>query len=399
MAHVKLTKTGVAKRKSRSGNREEIPDALVPGLYLIAQPSGSKSWAVRYRWRGKSVKHTLGKYPALDLDDARQSARHALRSVEKGEDPRIEKRRAKEAPSDAVEDVVEDFIERYVEKHNRPRSAEETIRALRKRIVPAWEGRSITDITRREIIDLLEDIAEEAPATANRTKASISGLFNWCLDRGILDTSPAVRLRAPAPIVERQRVLSDEEIKAIWVASADLGEPFGPFIQMLLLTGQRRNEVAHMQWVHIDQEHALWSIPAAGTKANRGHEVPLSPLALRILSRVHKIGPYVFTTRGDRPIAGFSKAKTALDKAAKSITDPWRLHDLRRTCGTGMARLKVPRLVISQVLNHAEGGVTHIYDRHTYLEEKRRALDSWARHLETIIEPQPLNVVEIGGGR
>ena len=189
MAAVKLTETGVKNLKPTSDKREEIPDALLPGLYLIVQPSGVKSWAVRYRCNGKPGKYTLGKYPVIKLGDAREQARDVLNMAAKGDDPSAEKRRTKEAPSDAVEDVVEDYIKRYVEVNTKPRSAVETNRALRQRIVPAWRGRSIRDITRRDIIDLLEDIAVEAPATANRTKATISGLFNWCLDRGILDNS------------------------------------------------------------------------------------------------------------------------------------------------------------------------------------------------------------------
>lgn len=385
MTSVKLTKTGVAKRKSRSGNREEIPDALLPGLYLIVQPSGSKSWAVRYRWRGKPIKHTLGKYPVLDLDEARDLARSTLRSVEMGKDPRVEKRLAKEAPSDSVENVVEDFITRYVRKENRPRSAAESIRALRKRVVPAWRGRSISEITRLDIIELLDDIAAETPATAIRTKATISALFNWSLDRGIVDMSPAVRLKSPATMLERERVLSDGELKQVWEAFDQLGEPFGPYFQTLLLTGQRRTEVATMRWDHLDPDNALWTIPAELTKANRKHEVPLSPMVIDLLSRMNRLGDYVFTTRGDRPISGFSKAKSRVEKAT-SISEPWRVHDLRRTCGTGMASLRVNRLVISKVLNHSEGGVTKIYDRDPRDDEKKEALIAWGRYVKLIVD-------------
>lgn len=401
MPAVKLTETYVKNRKAESDNREEIPDSLLPGLYLIVQPSGAKSWAVRYRCNGVSGKCTLGKYPVLKLSDAREQARDALVMAGGGKDPsehkKAERKKAKEAPSDAVEDVVEDFIKRYVEKQTRPRSAEETKRALRKRVVPAWRGRSIGDITRRDIIDLLEDIAATSPANANRTKATISSLYNWCLDREILDTSPATRLKAPAPIVERERVLSDDEIKTLWPAFKKQGEPFSAYFKILLLTGQRRTEVATMKWEHLDLEHGLWTIPAGLTKADRDHEVPLSPLAMEIISDVAKLGKHVFTTRADRPISGFSKTKKAVDVAAKGMKQPWRLHDLRRTCGTGMARLKVQRIVISQVLNHAEGGVTRIYDRYSYLDEKRHALDAWSRHVETLVRSQPNNVVEIRG--
>lgn len=411
MTGVRLTKEGVKKRKPSRKNklgeliREEVPDAIVPGLYLIIQPSGAKSWAVRYRWRGESKKLTLGKYPNLGLDDARTDARDALEAVEKGRvDPAIEKARYKEAPSDAVKDIVEDYIKRYVEIKTRPRSAEETKRALRKRVVPAWRGRSIADITRRDIIDLIEGIAEETPATAVRTRAAISGLFTWCLNRGILDTSPAIRLPAPT-LPERDRVLSDQEIKTVWSAWDDLGEPFGPFMKLLLLTGQRRTEVATMRWEDVDLDKSLWTIPADRTKANRKHDVPLSPFAVEILSSLHKIGEFAFMTphgskKGkegekpyDVPISGFSKAKKRVDAATKNIKEPWRPHDLRRNCGTGMANLRVPRLVISLVLNHAEAGVTRIYDRHPYEDERRDALVGWGRYVRLIVDDE-LRAVE-----
>lgn len=275
MATVKLTAAAVERAKPPKTGRRELWDSVLPGLHVRITENGTKTYNLMTRLRGKQFRMALGRHGAIDLTNARRKAREALELVELGKDPRVEKRRLREAPSDTVEGVVQDFIERYVSRNNRPRSAEESKRALKQRVVPEWKGRSIRDITRRDIIDLLEKIAEDAPATANRTRAVISKLFTWCLDRGILDTSPAVRLPAPAPIVERERVLSDDEIKMLWPAFDTQGEPFGKMFKILLLTGQRRGEVATMQWVHVDLDTALWTIPREYVKADRTHEVPL----------------------------------------------------------------------------------------------------------------------------
>jgi integrase len=347
----------------------------------------------------------LGRHGVIDLIEARRKAREALEQAEAGTDPRVEKQRARAAPSDAVEDVVEDFIVRHVERHNRPRTAAENIRALRKHIVPAWRGRSIQDISRRDIIDLLDEIVEHSPANANRTRGVLSKFFNWCLDRGIVDASPAARLPAPAPTVKRERVLSDDEIKILWCAFDSLDAPFAAFFKFLLFTGQRRGEVATMQWRHVDLEKGLWTIPPELVKANRTHEVPLSSLASDVVRGIKRSGDYIFTTqaKGDRPISGFSKAKRAVDLEIDKIVDrlaaerdenyrpipEWRVHDLRRTCGTGMARLGVDSTTISRILNHAEGGVTKIYNRYSYLDEKRSALDLWSTHIESLVANIP----------
>lgn len=183
-------------------------------------------------------------------------------------------------------------------------------------------------------------------------------------------------------MVERDRVLTDMEIKAVWNAAEEMGYPFGTLVQMLLVTGQRREEVAQMRWEQITND--TWTLPRTQTKADRAHEVPLSSLAMTILAGIPRFtGPYVFTTTGGtKPVSGYSKAKVRLD--AKSGVHGWCIHDLRRTCGTGLARLGIPLVTISRVLNHAEGGVTRIYARHSYLPEKREALEMWGEKVRAL---------------
>ena len=248
------------------------------------------------------------------------------------------------------------------------------------------------------------------PIAANRTLAAIRALFNFALRRGIINSTPVALVERPGQESRRDRTLSTEETRAIWVASGALGYPFGPFFRLALITGQRRNELACMRWAHLDLNAAIWTLPAEATKAGRAHVVPLVPLAIEILKalprkanavgKTAKPSPYVFTTAGGAPISGFSKAKPQLDQTITKARDgnalaPWVIHDLRRTAATEMGRLGVSRFIIGKVLNHADRTVTGIYDRHAYLQEKRHALEKWAQYLSGVARPPSANVVAL----
>ncbi len=253
-------------------------------------------------------------------------------------------------------------------------------------------------MTRADVVELLDRVEDDSGFyTANRVLAAVRKLFNWLLvERGELDTTPIVPGMARGKEVKRERTLNDEEIKAVW--DADLGYPFGPFIRALLATGQRLREVATMRWQDLDLEARVWTLPPEMTKAGRKHEVPFSELALEILGALPRFsGPYVFsTTGGEKPISGFSRAKKRADLF--SGVSSWRFHDLRRTAGTGMARLKVPKEIRGRVLNHAQKrDVTDTYDTYEYLTEKRHALDTWAQKLTSIIRPSEDKVVPLRG--
>jgi integrase len=234
--------------------------------------------------------------------------------------------------------------------------------------------------------------------------ARVRSFFGWLADRDIISISPAAGVRMPAELVSRDRVLDDDELRLVWKASGTLSEPFGAFVRMLMLTGQRRDEVARM----TDDELAgdLWTIPGDRAKNGEPHLVPLSPEALGVLAEVTRIGPanFVFSTTGRTAISGYSKAKTALDAAVAKLAkdegrDPlagWTLHDLRWSCATGLARLGVPVHVTELVLNHRSGsraGIVGVYQRHQYLDERRAALEAWGRHLLGLTAEKPSNVV------
>jgi integrase len=217
------------------------------------------------------------------------------------------------------------------------------------------------------------------------------------VEQDLLPTAPTAGVKAPAKETARERVLTDAELAAVWRAADALGPAARAFVRLLILTGQRRDEVAGLRWADVDLDAAggaVWTLPREATKADRTHEVPLSAAAVAILAGLPREGEYVLsTTGGRRPISGYSKVKARLDELA-GVTG-WRFHDLRRTAGTGLARLGVAVATISRVLNHTEGGVTKIYNRYGYLDEKRAALNRWAAHVEWLVAPAPDNVVAL----
>jgi integrase len=362
--------------------RREIADRHMPGLYLVLQPSGAKSWAVRYRHAGTPRKHTLGSYPAIDLKSARSLAGKALRAVAEGRDPGREKVQERTAKPDSVEAVARQFVERHCKRSNRPRTATETQRLLDLHVLLRWRGRLVRDITRRDVLDLLDRVVDGGkPIAANRTLAAIRKMFNWAVARDIIAASPCVGVKPPTTERPRDRVLTDPELRAVWQAAHKIGGPFGALVQLLILTGQRRDEVAGMRWSEIDLEGCRWTLAPERVKNNRPHEIPLSEPAIAILTALPRIGnQFVLTSTGKAPSSGYSKGKRRLDALLPPDMPDWRLHDLRRTVASGLARLGVNLPVIEKVLNHTSGsfaGIVGVYQKHEFSKEKRLALDAW----------------------
>jgi integrase len=423
MPTVKLTDAGVQRLKAPPGGRVDYFDAAYPGLALrvtgaVDQRPERRTWTLFYRFGGKQRRLTFEPgYPALGLAEARDTANKAKLAIQAGVDPGAAKAEAKaeaaRAP-DTIANVVEVFIRRDLEgKKRAPRYIAETRRIFDNHVLPRWADRAIATITRRDVIELLDAVMDSGsvrkdddgkrklpggPIIANRVLAAIRAMFNWALRRGIIEATPAALVERPGEETQRDRTLKADEIRVLWPRFQALEYPFGPFFQMALATGQRREEVARMRWADIDIGEQLWILPAEATKAARGHAVPLSPLAMALLVGLPKLGTYVFTTTRDHPISGFSKAKTRLDAIGTSdgtnasILAPWTIHDLRRTAATEMGRLGVSRFIIGKVLNHADRSVTGIYDRHAYLQEKRNALGAWASYLDGLVHT-PAEVV------
>lgn len=246
-------------------------------------------------------------------------------------------------------------------------------------------------ITKADIAEAIEPIMKRGShGSARHAFAAVRKLFNWMVDQGVIETSPCAGLKAPGKAGSRDRVLTDDELKAIWISADKIGRPFGPVVQLLMLTAQRRGEVVAMAWDEIDQGKAIWTIPGERTKNGKSHAVPLTASALKILSAIPRTkSPYVFPARGkpDQPYAGYSKGKRELDAGA-GLHD-WTLHDLRRTAATGMAKLGIAPHVVERLLNHVSGtfaGVAGVYNRFKYEDEMKGALEAWERHLEGVTE-------------
>ncbi len=415
-----LTAKAVESAKAGS-SRKEIPDGALQGLYLIVQPSGVKSWAVRYRHATKPRKMTLGGYPALTLADARKEAQKALRMVSEGRDPATEKADdddARPAHMDLVPAVLDEFVTRYVEVKNSQSYIDETKRIIEADLKPAWKQKLIKAVTKRDVLRLLDKIVDRgAPIMANRVRALLSKFFAWCVERDIIEFSPMTSIKPPSKEKTRDRVLTDEEIALVLKACDALGAPFGPMVKMLFFTGQRRTEVAGARFAELEIEgnNQLWVIPPERAKNKKEHSVPLTSAVLDLIGSLPRIAPadgkapvFLFTTTGKAPVSGFSKAKKAVDKAMIEILreaaieegndpenvrlEPWTFHDIRRTVASGMARLNVAVHVVEAVLNHRSGsikGVAAVYNRYDYTQEKRDALSIWATYLAGLGTREP----------
>ena len=374
--------------------RREIPDGGLSGLFLVIQPSGSKSWAVRYRAGPRTRKLTLGSYPTIMLADARRLAREALMAVTEGRDPASEKgSRREHHERNTVQTLVEEFLRRHASKN---RTAAEVERIFKRDVLPFWGKLQVDDITRRDVIELVEGIVDRgAPIQANRVLANVRKFFNWCVERDIIDVAPTLGVRPPGKVVRRDRVLSSDELRWFWAATEELGWAFGPIYRLLLLTATRRTEVAAMTWDEISGDK--WTIPAHRAKNGRSLTLKLAHPALAILEDLPRMGAYVFTTTGNTHVSGYSKTHqrlcTLMLQAARR-DDPdaeipnWTLHDLRRTAATGMARLGVPLPVVERVLNHVSGsfgGIVGVYQHHAYEAEMADALERWAASISRLV--------------
>ena len=258
---------------------------------------------------------------------------------------------------------------------------------LRREIGSAWGSRSIHEISKRDVIDVVSAIEQRgAPVAANKALKSIKTFLRWCVGRAVLDRSPADGVPLPAKEVTRDRVLNDDELARVIAAARQIGGPYGGIVELLALTGQRREEVARCTWDEIDMGRRTWKLSSARTKNAKAHEVYLSDQAAAVLGRVDKIGALVFSKLGTIPFQDFSAAKRELDQL--SGVAGWRLHDLRRTCVSGMARVGIAPHVADKVLNHQGGtisGVAAVYQRHDFLAERKQALEKWGAHVQRAV--------------
>jgi integrase len=387
MPRLKLTKSSIDVLPTPSSD-VIYWDAAFPGFGLKVTPKGRKVFVVLYRTGGagsKLRKYTIGPYGRVTLHQARVAAQKVFAAKLEGRDLAAEKREARRrVVADRVEDLLETFILQHVSQN---RSAYEISRLLRREMGKPWSGRSIHEITKRDVVDVISAIEQRgAPGTANKTLKVIKTFLRWCVGRAVLDQSPADGVPLPAKEVARDRVLTDPELAQVILTARTMGGPYGGIVELLALTGQRREEAAGSTWDEFDLDQRIWTLPKVRTKNAKQHTVHLSAQAITVLKRMKKQGPFVFSVHGTRPFQAFSLAKRELDDM--SGVKNWRLHDLRRTCVSGMARLGIPPHVADKILNHQSGtisGVAAVYQRHDFLDERNGALERWGAHLAKIV--------------
>jgi integrase len=398
---MRLTPLTVEKIKPGAARRE-IADT-VPGLYLVLQPSGVKSFALRYRFEGRPTKLTLGRFPALELPAARVLARAALEALDKGNDPAEEKRQsetddATEAVAKApgkltrqtiVRDVWAGYLASHLEAEAGPSSVKTYKRVFKNHVAPSIGEREIGSIVKADARPIVDKALARGKAARNQTLAILSAFFNWCVDDDLLDASPVHRIKK-SKTFERDRFLEDHEIK-IFLLGCDLLDAeqtsavrFGALFKVLLLTGARRCEVARMKRKEVDFTARIWTIPATRSKNRKSHRVYLADSAVRILKSLPRIKDceYFFSANGTSPASGFNKAKTRLDERAEIAH--YTLHDLRRSFTTGCGNLGISDAVADRCINHLPPKLKRTYNLAKYQKEMRAAWIIWDKHVSKL---------------
>jgi integrase len=362
-------------------------DAACPGFGVKVTPAGRKVFVVLYRAGGAGSrlrKYTIGTYGRVTLHQARVAAQKVFAARLEGRDLAAEKRAArKRLTVDRVEDLLEAYITQHVSQN---RSARRTSQMLRRELA-SWSNRSIHEISKRDVIEVVAAVEQRgAPVAANKTLKAIKTFLRWCVGRAVLDHSPAEGIPLPTKQVPRDRVLTDDELARVIITAREIGGPYGGIVELLALTGQRREEAARCLWDEIDLQSQIWTLPNQRTKNAKPHIVHLSDQAIAVLNRAKRQSSFVFSLTGARPFQEFSFAKRKLD--AESGVSGWRLHDLRRTCVSGMAALGVAPHVADKILNHQSGtisGVAAVYQRHQFLAERKEALERWGARVAQIV--------------
>jgi integrase len=466
-----LTDAGIRKLKPKRGERRELPDASCPGLYLAIYESGIKSFTLRYKrpgGGGKSVRMTLGRFDPtghevdgepqigdpLTLRGARLLVAQLQRDRKRGTDPasrhKLESSLAVQKADNCFGSAARQFVEEYKISRSdvserRPRGWRETARLLgwafpmderdgepeviKGSLCHRWSDRPVGEIAAHEIAAVIDESRRHGIPGLGRHNEGLSSnrgrkvhdvlhvMFSWLQDQNRVVANPVAGLRRPRPPASRSRVLNTradvnqaDELRWFWSACSEIGQPWEVLFKLLLLTGARRDEIGQMRWTELNDDHTVLRLPGARTKNSRSFDVPLPPLARKLLEGIEPIEdcPWVFSIQGRSPIAGYAKAKNRLTAAMLKLAKAerpdaeipeFRLHDLRRTAATGMADIGVLPHVIEACLNHVSGAkasVAGIYNRATYEPEKRAALIKWSEHIERIVTGQTAKVVPIG---
>jgi integrase len=392
----------------RAGARNDFRwDTEVKGFGVKITPAGKKVYILQYRLGGagtKTQRYTIGAHGTWTPELARKEAKRLLAFVDQGKDPADDKRQRVREATDLTFNAVADRFEALEVPKSWPKSGGFVKDALRLHLRPKLGKRALPSITGQEIIALLDDL-DGGPALRRNVYAVVHRMLRWSKGRGELKANPLEDIEAPKPVASRNRVLPDRELRLVWIASEELGPIFCGLVRILLVTGQRRDEVAALEWKELDRDRAEWLLPASRAKNGREHLIPLSPQAVSLFDALAggeqwpKKGFVLTTDGGKSRVSGFSKAKRKLDEQIADLieddeapVDPWRFHDLRRSAATGLQRLRIPSDWIEAAQNRRKGGMAGVYQGHEFADEKREALDAWGAHVAGLIAPKS-NVV------
>jgi len=435
---MKISDTWLQNAKPHK-SRYDVTVTNRKGLMVRVHPSGVISFRFRYKRAGETFVMVLGEYgkQGISLADAYRLHDQARSEIERGLDPideqakrerAVEQERVERATAGTVADIVEQFVHRKLKAERwddeigawvretkadkkariRPRKRPEVAESLLKsNLVDKIGKEKARDITRRQLIRLLDDIVDRgAPVTANRVYSLLKQCFEFAASKDLIPASPmAGVLRPGGDEVPRDRALNDEEVRAFWtkVESAKMADPTKLALKLLLVTAQRRGEITAAQWSHFDLNAAIWTIPAELSKNGKAHKVPLSPLAVQILTDLRTLSgtrSHVLASQHSIRKPDSSYSERVLSRAVRENEDHFGIahftpHDLRRTAASMMTAIGVPRLHVEKVLNHSTGDIAEVYDRHNYFEEKKAALNRWAEHLQVVIANKSPKVVAI----
>jgi integrase len=404
----KITKRSVDAMIPPDTGADYLWDDELRGFGLRITKNGARSYVYQYRVGGREAekrRFTIGKHGSpWTAVTARAEAERLAMLVAQGVDPaEANKERRRQAVDLAFPAYVDLFAEGYLK--SRWKRWEKTKAMLVLHAVPLLRRKALPNIKRSDLNALWDNLADR-PALARLMHATLRKLFKWAVDRGDIERSPLEGATAPPRVEARDRVLTDDELALTWKAAGTLGHPFAGFYRLLIVTGQRREEVAGLDWRELDRDSALWTLPGERAKNGETHLIPFGEEAVALLDGVAggakwPVRGLLFTTTGRTPISGFAKGKTRLDQAMSKLaaddaskcaepphpTPPWRIHDIRRTVATGLQRLGVRFEVTEAVLNHVSGsraGIAGVYQRHDWKDEKRAALAAWAEHVRSL---------------
>ncbi len=402
------------KVKSLKPRDKRYDEWFEGGLGVRIGTSGKLTWMTMLRVGGKQRRIFLGTYPGVGVAKANRLCAAAREAAATGKDPALVAEggapRAPKPDTDnlTVSALIDDYLRLYARPNKRTADQDEAI--LNREIRPRWGNRIATDIGRRDVIAVLDEIvARGAPVAANRTLGIVRRMFSWAVSRDRLPASPCVAVERPVKEIARDRALTPGEIKLFWTGldNTAIGPVLRHALKLLLVSGQRRSEVLQATWGEFDFETGWWEIPAWRAKNNRVHRVPLNDLALQLLNEVDVMvraagitNDRVFiNTRIKKPLAPASPSVAMLSSLdALGLADaPATPHDLRRSMATRLGELAIPRLIVGKLLNHTEAGITRIYDRFEYADEKAKAMAAWGERLKEIVsgKPKPANVVPV----